>query len=150
MDLASVAGPTASLITALGALPVGALVQNRREMRVRDWIANNIKTITDIRGAKLANEQLLITTLESGLRSDVSALAKLIEDRNREKKRNWASLFVAIFLGAIITIPLWFLWRPQNGLIWALFILLATVATLLLMGGLGACFAADRKDRSRT
>jgi hypothetical protein len=104
VDLASVAGPAASLITALGALPLAALLQNRRETRVRNSIANNIKTINDISGAKLANEQALIITLESGLQSDVSALAKLIEGRNQEKKRNWASLFVAIFLAAIITI----------------------------------------------
>jgi hypothetical protein len=115
-------------------------------MRVRNSIANNIKIISDISGAKLTNEQALITTLVSGLRSDVSALAKLIEGRNQEKKRNWASLFVAIFLAAIITIPLWFLWRPENGWTWAFFILLATVATLLLIGGLGACFTASRKD----
>lgn len=149
MDLASVAGPAASLITALGALPLAALLQNRREMRVRNSIENNIKIINDISGAKLANEQALITTLESGLQSDVSALVKLIESRNQEKKRNWASLFVAIFLAAIITIPLWLLWRPENGWTWALFILLATVATMLLIGGLSACFTAGRKDPSQ-
>lgn len=88
------------------ALPLAALLQNRREMRVRNSIANNIKIINDISGAKLANEQALITTFEGGLQSDVSVLAKLIEDRNQEKKRDWASLFVAIFLAAIITIPL--------------------------------------------
>jgi hypothetical protein len=114
---------------------------------VRNSIANDIRAINDIRSAKLANEQALVATPKSGLQSDVSALAKLIEDRNREKKRNGASLLVTIFLSAIATIPLWFLWRPENGWIWALFILLATVATLLLIGFLGACFAADRKDR---
>ena len=51
---------------------MAALLQNRREMRVRNSIANNIKIINDVSGAKLTNEQALITTLESGLQSDVS------------------------------------------------------------------------------
>lgn len=139
-DISSWLGPLASVITAVGAIPLGRLAVNRRERRVGTSIDSTLKTIKDVDEAGLSETTGMGTTLQGALANDLDALAKLIEERNREKPRNYASLAVSVFPAALITIPMWFLWRPESGLTWTIFITLAVTAGFVILLGGFACF----------
>jgi hypothetical protein len=81
-------GPAASLITAVGALPLANLVQNRGEHRVRSSIASSLKTIKELDDLKLSNEIALRKKLEQSLDDDLSALAHIVQTRNEHKLAN--------------------------------------------------------------
>lgn len=139
-DLTSLAGPLASLVAAISALPLGRLAQNRREAKVRTSIEASIKVVKELEGLSIDNKQALNQKIEVALENDLDTLARLVQARNREKRRNWASLAVAVFAAGLLTIPLWFLWKPATTLSWSLFLFCGISAALLLLGGVLACF----------
>ena len=93
-DVVSWLGPAASVITAVGALPVAGLAQNRGESRVRASITSSIKTIKELDGLNLGNDVTLKQKLEQCLDDDFSALAQIVQARNEQKERNVPSLAV--------------------------------------------------------
>ena len=135
-DVASWLGPATSLITAVGALPVAGLVQNRGETRIRNSVASTIKTINELDDLKLSNDVALKKKLEQSLEDDLDALAHLITSRNERKERNVPSLAVGLVFAALLTIPLWFMWEPQTWWSWVIFCGLATTAAIMVLGAL--------------
>jgi hypothetical protein len=65
-DVISWLGPSASFITAVGALPLANLVQNRGEHRVRSSIASSLKTLKELDDLKLSNEIALTSIFHRG------------------------------------------------------------------------------------
>lgn len=131
-------GPITTLIAALGTLPLAAFAQNRGENRVRVSIENSIKTLKEIDGLPLSNNTALVKRLEQRLESDLDALARKIDARNEQKSRNWPSLAAAIFLAALITLPMWFMWRPQVWWTWTIFVGLGIGAAFTVLLGIFA------------
>jgi hypothetical protein len=135
-DFTSVAGPIASLVAAISALPLGKLAQNRQEMKVRASIESSIKVVKELEEITIDNKKVLTQKIEAVLENDLDALNRLIEARNQEKRRNWASLAVAVFISGVLTIPLWFLWQPTTVRSWSIFLFFGiTAALFLLLGG---------------
>ncbi len=150
-DFASVAGPIASLVAAISALPLGRLAQNRQEMKVRASIESSIKVAKELEEITINNKKVLTQKIEAALENDLDALNRLVEARNQEKRRNWASLTVAVFISGILTIPLWFLWRPTAVHSWSIFLFFGITAALFLLLGGFAFFnppkSADESDK---
>lgn len=138
MDISSIAGPAATLLTALVGLPLGQAALRRRETRLRDGIQANLGTIQKLRELKLNNGDSLNSALEQTLAIQVDNLLKIEQLYSKEKKRNWASLTMAFLLAAVFTTPLWFMWKPEHWYTWTIFVTLAVVALMLLVGGVGA------------
>jgi hypothetical protein len=143
MDLNAVVGPTVSLITALAALPLAKLAERGKENRLRKSIAANLTTISEIESANPTNKTNLIAQIEGILGRQMNALSRIEDTHLQEKRRNWATLAAAFFLTAVLTVPLWFMWQPRNGLTWTIFIVITLVAVLILIGGINACFNPD-------
>lgn len=148
MDIGAVVGPVTSLVTALGAL-LGASIQNRREARVRASIASNLAAIKDLEPLQVSIKSELAMSLESAMRSDCEALERLIKDRNTIRERNRPSLFVALFMAAVLTTPLWFLWKPAGFWAWVLFLGLAFAAVLFVILGLMAWSAGPTQAKAK-
>jgi hypothetical protein len=137
VDVGAIAGTATSLVTALGAL-LGASLQNRREARVRASIASNLTMIKELEATQFPITKELTGELETTMRSDFEALSRLVTARNQVRERNRPSLYVGLFMAAVLTTPLWFLWKPTEVWAWALFLGLAFVAGLFVILGVMA------------
>jgi hypothetical protein len=144
----AMAGTATSLVTALGAL-LGASVQNRREARVRASIASNLTMIKELEATQFSIAKELTGELETPMRSDFEALSRLVTARNQVRERNRPSLYVALFMAAVLTTPLWFLWKPTEVWAWALFLGLAFVAGLFVILGVMAWSAGPPAVQSK-
>jgi len=134
---------------AITALPLGRLVQNRQEAKVRASIESGIKIAKDLAEIPLDSKQALTRKIELALENDLDSLNRIIEARNQEKRRNLPSLAVAVFMAGTLTIPLWFLWRPTTPLSWSIFLFLGfAAAILLLVGGFAYFNPPERTNES--
>lgn len=149
MEVGTLVGSITSLVTAVGAL-VGVSVQSRRETRVRSSIAGNLTVIKELESVPISIKQEVSESLEAALRSDCEALERLIKGRNQIRERNRPSLFVALFISAALTTPLWFLWKPAGAWGWTGFLILAFAAFLFVIVGIVAWSAGPPNGKKNS
>jgi hypothetical protein len=147
MDLTQILGPVAALVTAAGALPLANFAQRGPENRLRAAISSNMRTIDELGKLELANKESLQARLEGILDKQLANLALLEDRRMTEKLRNWPSLAAAVVLAVLITVPMWFMWKPVSAFAWIGFIFLGIFAILILMSGLLACFGKEQNEK---
>jgi hypothetical protein len=126
-------GSVATIIVAISTPLLANFAQKGREVRIRSSIAENLKTAKELAEVKPANHDDLQSKLEEALASDFVNLAKTIESRNELKRRNWPSLVVGIVSGLLLTIPLWFLWKPTEWWTITTFVGFAAAALLFFL-----------------
>jgi uncharacterized membrane protein len=64
-DFTSVAGPLASLVAAISALPLGRLAQNRQEVKVRASIESSFKFAKELEEVAIDNKKVLTQKIET-------------------------------------------------------------------------------------
>ncbi|WP_148311646.1 hypothetical protein [Amycolatopsis japonica] len=134
MDFSTLTGPVATVVAALA----GLVAARRRENRLRSSIQANLSSIEKLRELKLDSEKLLVGKFEAALSIQIDSLLGMEEAHARGKQRNWPSLAAAFLLAAIVSTPMWLMWRPQVWYAWTLFVALGAFSIMLIMSGLMA------------
>lgn len=150
MDLSSVAGPVAAILTALAGLPLGQAALKRREARLREGVQANLATVEKVRGLNFGNADVLLLKLERALEIQLDSLLNLEDTHSTQKKRNWPSLAAGFFLTVLVTTPMWFLWKPQYWYTWTIFVALGVLGALLLMSAFMALNSEPRSKKEKT
>lgn len=147
MDLDAISGPIVSVLTALGAVPLAQFAQRGREFRLRRAIEANIKIAAGLGEGQLTNEERLRSKIESILDQQIDALSRLEAGKHAAKLRDYGSLAVGTVFTALVTLPMWFMWRPEQWWSWTIFVVLGLLAFIFLASGLYGCFSQEANKR---